>query len=111
MPTVAMLRDLAATQGVRGASKMKKDELIRVLGRDVVERLDCATKLPDVFAYKKYREGDNVYKKVWELKEPSKLYLAVLRSPEDKVMLVKGSVAGRGLGLGGAKWTYESKKL
>lgn len=114
MPTVAVLREMATKHEIKGAYKMKKDELIEALGRvNASNSEDIAETLRDVRNHAMYKHNNVVFTKIWEHnKKYNKvaLYVAVMLSAENKVLIVKGNMS-KGLGLGGGKWRFEQHFL
>lgn len=105
MPTVKELRDFAEELGLKPKSSLKKADLIALIGKEKMEEIELATDLIDVQFKKSLKHEGDVYKKLWDKKEP-KLYLAVLKSDDNHAVLIKGQLS-QGLGKGGGKWRYD----
>ena len=106
MPTVQQIRDLADSLNLTWTKKMTKAQLTEIVGKDNVMTIDYAQDLADAKHMKGLIIESKVYKKICEDKTNT-LYVGVFANGSN-VVVVKGTTSGKGLGKGGAKWTYNS---
>lgn len=131
MITVNQIKGLLREHKVKFDSSMRKAQLLGLVHSfnlaSQFENLEIASSVEDLPHKKVIQEGRHKFTKVWETKATvprgakkaaaaaateqqaakKKVYAAVLRSSDDRFMLVKGTVSGNGLGRGGGKWTYD----
>lgn len=106
MPTLARMKELADELNLEYKSSYTKKQMIALLGEKRVKELDYAEDEKDIPLRKGFIYNGGLYDTIFKY-ENEKIKLYVLMHG-DKILVVKGSSSGKGLGKAGGKrkWTH-----
>lgn len=108
MPTIAELQNLADKLKIEYKKSYTKKKLVEILGPENVTSLDYTKDLSELKEKKGLIHKETLFKTV-SVHKTDKLIVITLVNYYN-VIVVKGVLSGKGLGMGGGKWHY-SKHL